>query len=169
MYIEIFIGIHDDEITIRDPYGYNDKILPSKVEEIMPYLEAYIKNHTDEEISQENFQNLIAEKHSDIRKQGIKRLSEGYVYLLSCEDKYKIGYSKNVERRIKQLDTRPYPLTLETKIYSDVAYDIEQYLHRRLSKYRLQGEWYKFDNNISIEDFEDVVLEIEKRMKGSTI
>ena len=169
MYIEIFIGIHGDEINIREPYGYNDKILPSKLKEIMPYLESYIKNHTDEEISQENFQNLVKEKQSSKGKQEERRLSEGYVYLLSCADKYKIGYSKNVERRIKQLDTRPYPLTLEAKIYSDVAYDIEQYLHRHLSKYRLQGEWYKFGNNDFIEDFKSVVSEIEKRMKGSTI
>jgi len=30
-------------------------------------------------------------------------LLEGYVYILKCDNKYKIGFSKDVDRRIKQL------------------------------------------------------------------
>lgn len=76
-----------------------------------------------------------------------KKKTEGYVYVLKCADKYKLGYSNNVEQRMKQLDTRPFPLELVYKAYSEKAYDIEQELHSVYTSYgyRLEGEWYSSD------------------------
>ena len=73
--------------------------------------------------------------------------NKGFVYILKCADKYKIGYSINVEKRISQLDTRPFPLELIYKIESDVAFDIEQRMHNTYTElgYRLDGEWYSSD------------------------
>lgn len=52
------------------------------------------------------------------------RSKSGYVYLLECGGKYKIGFSKDVERRMQQLDTRPFKLNLVTKSkYLSDAYD----------------------------------------------
>lgn len=89
------------------------------------------------------------EVHKDIcsqTKQERKR-NEGFIYILKCADKYKLGYSNNVEQRIKQLDTRPFPLELVYKAYSEKAYDIEQELHSVYTSYgyRLEGEWYSSD------------------------
>ena len=58
------------------------------------------------------------------------RSKSGYVYLLECGGKYKIGFSKDVERRIQQLDTRPFKLNLVAKSkYLSDAYDWKQGLH----------------------------------------
>lgn len=76
------------------------------------------------------------------------RSKGGYVYLLECGGKYKIGFSKDVERRIQQLDTRPFKLNLvaKSKFISD-AYDREQELHEYFADNRIEGEWYCFSDD----------------------
>lgn len=73
------------------------------------------------------------------------RSKGGYVYLLECGGKYKIGFSKDVERRINQLDTRPFKINLiaKSKYLSD-AYYWEQGLHDACSDSKIDGEWYEF-------------------------
>ena len=73
------------------------------------------------------------------------RKKGGYVYLLECGGKYKIGFSKDVERRINQLDTRPFKLNLlvKSEFLSD-AYDREQELHEWFENSKIEGEWYDF-------------------------
>ena len=62
--------------------------------------------------------------------------------------RYKIGFSKDVERRIKQLDTRPFKLNLiaKSKLISD-AYDREQEIHEYFANSRIEGEWYCFSDD----------------------
>lgn len=76
------------------------------------------------------------------------RSKGGYVYLLECGRKYKIGFSKDVERRIHQLDTRPFKLNLivKSKFISD-AYDREQELHEYFADKKVDGEWYEFSDH----------------------
>lgn len=76
------------------------------------------------------------------------RSKGGYVYLLECGGKYKIGFSKDVERRMQQLDTRPFKLNLVAKSkYLSDAYDWEQGLHDACSDSMIDGEWYEFSEN----------------------
>lgn len=76
------------------------------------------------------------------------RRKGGYVYLLECGGKYKIGFSKDVERRIHQLDTRPFKLNLVAKSkYLSDAYDWEQGLHDACADSMVDGEWYEFSEN----------------------
>ena len=76
------------------------------------------------------------------------RSKGGYVYLLECGGKYKIGFSKDVERRVQQLDTRPFKLSLvaKSKFISD-AYDREQELHEYFAENKIDGEWYEFSDH----------------------
>lgn len=76
------------------------------------------------------------------------RKKGGHVYLLECGGKYKIGFSKDVERRIHQLDTRPFKLNLvaKSKFISD-AYDREQELHEYFAENKIDGEWYEFSDH----------------------
>ena len=62
--------------------------------------------------------------------------------------KNKIGFSKDVERRIKQLDTRPFKINLiaKSKFISD-AYDREQELHEYFVDQRVDGERYEFSDH----------------------
>lgn len=167
------ISIYDNEISITKPYGYNDLLKPSEVKAIIPYLTQYVKEHTDNEIEEKNFlhkQQIDADfKHISEIKRGHIRKTNGYVYLLKCADKFKIGYSEDVERRMKQLDTRPFPLELVVKVYSDIAYPIEQKIHEILVKHKLASEWYDFGFTVSAEQFEKFVFRIEKELSGGKV
>lgn len=73
---------------------------------------------------------------------------KGYIYFFKCGDKYKIGYSKDVDKRIKQLDYRPYKIEFITKsILLEKAYLIEQDLHNKYKNNKVIGEWYDFNEN----------------------
>lgn len=68
-----------------------------------------------------------------------------YVYLIqSLEDGYyKIGISKNPQKRIKQLQTgNSSELKLIVFYQSDIANKIENVLHNRYSHFRKEGEWF---------------------------
>ena len=74
---------------------------------------------------------------------------EAYVYFIKCGEYYKIGYSKDVERRVKELDRRPYKIEI---IYvsplTPNAYKVEQSIHEWLSDYKINGEWYDFPSDM---------------------
>ena len=83
------------------------------------------------------------DKETENRRRRKSKAKKGYVYMLECGGKYKIGFSKDVERRMKQLDTRPFKLNLVTKsVFFNDAYDREQELHKYFEYKRLDGEWY---------------------------
>lgn len=67
------------------------------------------------------------------------------VYILKCEDKYKIGVtSGSIATRIKQLQTgNPSKIVLE-EAYSlyNLSYYYEKYFHKMYNHCRLTGEWF---------------------------
>jgi len=82
----------------------------------------------------------------EVRPNGVPDKSTtppGCVYMLESDGKYKVGFSRNVERRIKQLATMPYPLKLFA-VSKPIcrAFQIEQKIHKRLENSRITGEWY---------------------------
>ena len=72
-----------------------------------------------------------------------KEKDKGYVYLFECGGKYKIGLSRDVERRIRELDYRPFRINLITKsrLLAD-PFSVERELHARYEYLRLTGEWF---------------------------
>lgn len=86
----------------------------------------------------------------------------GYVYLFECGGKYKIGFSKDVERRMRQLDTRPFKLNLVAKseFLSD-AYDREQELHEWFENSKIEGEWYEFSDQ-EAQYAKEIIEELEE-------
>ena len=75
-----------------------------------------------------------------------KPKAKSYLYMMECENKYKIGVSKDVSRRKNELDNRPFPTRLIcTSRLLEGAYGFEQELHNYLAEYSVGGEWYKFD------------------------
>jgi hypothetical protein len=84
----------------------------------------------------------------------IKKIEKGcsFVYFIQHDGgqrDIKIGKADDVLRRISELQTgSPYPLVLLHSIHaenSEHAFAIESMLHERLKKYRLLGEWFKFE------------------------
>jgi len=70
-----------------------------------------------------------------------------FVYLIkSDENLYKIGYSKNVNKRLKQLKTaNPNNLQIVETYKSAFPRKLENYLHNIFKHKRVSGEWFDLD------------------------
>lgn len=167
---EIMVSIQNGKCCLTIPYGYNDKIKPSDAKLLIPMIEQYIAENTDEAIEQENYEQSVEFKQEYAKTiqeyaKTIKDSHSGYVYLFECGGRYKIGYSHNVEKRLKQLDTRPYQLNFIAKIYSDIAYEVEQEIHKKLEPCKVANEWYEFKSHITPDKFAELVKYVEKTIK----
>lgn len=135
--------------------------------EMLDKLNSFYDIKTKEEIdlfnkkAQEEIYNLCTKTSTKERN---RKRKQGFVYIFESGGKYKIGFSKNVEQRLKQLDTRPFKLNKVYLKYFENAFDIEQFLHNSdLSDRRIEGEWYelsKSDLNQLINWLENMTDEI---------
>ena len=160
--------IFDEESELWEPRtsgGYNKYILPSEVEEIINDLIYYSQFYTDDEIEQYNRQleKRFFDEFRPTTNKPAKDLS-GFVYILKCENRYKVGYSKDVNKRIKQLDTRPFKLELIYKQYSECAYSIEQRIHQQLSAFSVENEWYDIKESLLIENVKEIFKSVEEEI-----
>lgn len=160
-FFEFLVGSYDGELCLSYAVAGNPKVTPSQLKALMPRFEQYINEHTDEEIEQEN-QRIYDELRSSCSKPvNSNAYTSGFIYLFECGGKYKIGVSKNVERRMKDLDNRPFKINLISKVYSERAFKVEQTIHKCLKSYQIEGEWYEFKTAPSAEWFNSLVKRIE--------
>lgn len=88
-----------------------------------------------------------------------------YVYLLKALDTYKIGVTKNVEQRIKQLQTgNDTQIILVDKFLSEFPFKLESVLHRKYDINNVNGEWYYLSNE-DVKNFQNDCLLIENNFK----
>lgn len=75
-----------------------------------------------------------------------KKQFPGFIYFIQgeCGGPIKIGYAKDVQNRIRTLQTG-YPDTLKLLLAIPGNIHNEQVLHGHLDAYRLHGEWFKPD------------------------
>jgi hypothetical protein len=76
----------------------------------------------------------------------------GFVYLIENtigkESRYKIGHTKNINKRIKQLQTGNPGIILEIDSYESKYYTlIENNLHKYFSSKNVIGEWFILEKN----------------------
>ena len=164
---EIMVLIQNGKCCLTIPYGYNDKIKPSDAKLLIPMIEQYIAENTDKAIAQENYEQLVKfkQEYAKTIKEKETNSHSGYVYLFECGGRYKIGYSHNVEKRLNQLDTRPFQLNFIAKVYSDIAFDVEQEIHRKFECCKVANEWYEFNFDITPDKFIELVKFVEIKLK----
>jgi hypothetical protein len=86
------------------------------------------------------------QKDYKLNKEANPKKYKGFVYFIQgeCGGAIKIGYSKNVSQRLKELQTG-YPDVLKVikMIHGNEAR--EALIHEELAGYRLNGEWFRPD------------------------
>ena len=72
-----------------------------------------------------------------------------YIILASESQKLKIGITENLDERFRQLQAMsPEKIEVLMSFYS-IGYEFENYLHRKLKKYRLHGEWFALNDEVA--------------------
>lgn len=159
--------LDEDTAYFSAPTG--EIISKSQADEMINALIQFYSNHDDEQIEFINYKrNKASEKeykqwskeNKKKKAERSKEIHKGYVYILKCAYKYKIDFSNNVERRMQQLDTRPFPLEYIYSKYFDNAWYIEQWIHNDtdVMNDRVDGEWYK----ISDEHLQNIIDWLEE-------
>lgn len=107
-------------------------------------------------------ENLVIVKNNDVFTDNIESLKEvkrkyynsGHVYIVLFENNYiKIGSSKNVYRRIKNIENSACVKALKIYVTEELKnyYDVENLLHRQLKFNRLMGEWFNVGLDVAVQ------------------
>ena len=73
-----------------------------------------------------------------------------FVYLLNDSESYKVGVTKNINRRIKTLQTgNKNKINLIYKFETNTPYKLEKILHKHYFSYKAErlGEWFDLPDN----------------------
>lgn len=150
---------HEDGVWLQDNSGViaTHDIVEDLTRKMVDYAEtcdAAICEHNKSVLSE-----IEAIGHTSIQLQSssTSSRSKSCVYVMKCGGRYKVGVSDNVVRRTKELDNRPFKVSLVVSSQPMVhAYDAERWIHNHLNQYRLGGEWFdivdadKVDNLIKV-------------------
>lgn len=70
-----------------------------------------------------------------------------YLYLIQCQQFFKIGIANDVEGRLAQLSTgNPFELKVLAVYGFSNAESVERSLHQRFANTRARGEWFSLDD-----------------------
>ena len=107
----------------------------------------FAKKHDLDIIEHNNFTRLhMYDWLKDLDKKP-KQKTKSKIYIMECAGKYKIGMSKDIERRCKQLNNRPCEVNIIYKSdFIEDAFEAEQILHSIYKEKRIGGEWYNLDD-----------------------
>lgn len=67
--------------------------------------------------------------------------NDPYVYLIEHENRYKIGYSKNINKRIKSFNTS-HAIPCKIVAVAPGDKELESTLHTQFIVHRIKGEWF---------------------------
>lgn len=161
-YMLSVVNEDDNMLTLVDQFGYifEKEELIDIANKILFFCEKYgdsIEEYNEKTKEEENYKRL---------EKTPKPKTKGFIYIMKCENKYKIGFTKNIDKRLKQLNNRPFPVELYylSKEIEDV-YNIEKFIHSKISKYKIDGEWYDFKEI----DIKNIVILIEKIIEKNNL
>lgn len=90
------------------------------------------------------------------------------IYIVECENYYKIGTSGDIERRLRQYQANnPFPVKL-IKMYYDIynPVQIEKWIHLELKEYKHCGEWFKTDLNTILDVTDKIIEQYKENLKN---
>jgi hypothetical protein len=144
-----------ENIIIKESRGSYDLI--KSVQNYIAYLVKYEKTRQCQ-IKKLKKEKLILKEKSDsismenkILKNKINSISNIYILLDELNEVVKIGKTKNIDKRIKALQTSsPCKLKLLISLPENNQIN-EKRLHRKYQDKRIKGEWFKYDEEIKQE------------------
>ena len=72
--------------------------------------------------------------------------NKGIVYIISTQDNlYKIGYTSDINKRIKNYNCHNLNVNLVFYIQSEFAFDLEGLVHKFLLPFNEGGEWFRLN------------------------
>lgn len=79
-------------------------------------------------------------------------------YILECDNLYKIGYTVNIQKRLKELTTgNPITINIIYTYHSEFAVKIEGYFHRMFKLKQIKNEWF----DLTLSDIELIKTNIK--------
>jgi len=107
--------------------------------------------------------NNIAEISQDT---GVK---ESFVYLIKCNNVFKIGKSDDVKKRLSSMQTsNPELLICESYVKVKYPLEVEDALHSLFYNQRVRGEWFKLNDN-HVELIKEFFYVFDEDNKGKDI
>lgn len=134
--------VQQTELGLMFVYCYGVPVEKEKAAELIAGLSKTLSNEHYDLYRQES-KKAFEESFGISESKTKKSPKPSMVYLIECGGRYKIGVSADVDRRLKQLDKRPFALNLIAKSQLfDEAYTAEKKLHQQYQKYNVYGEWF---------------------------
>lgn len=90
-------------------------------------------------------QQYVDERH-ELQKASKPTISPGFIYLIKAPTGYyKIGRTKDINRRLKELNRPGWTLELIHLLETNHAYRAERRLHEKYAQYLIDSEWFALD------------------------
>lgn len=160
-------NIDNEENFGRMGNGIGQVMTKEEWDKLVVVMDDFYSNHSKEEIDRHNEkceEDLYKElNESNERAKKSHKESSNVYFIRSDKGLVKVGVSKNVNKRLSQLQiSSPYKLELLYSFSSDKAYEDEKTLHEFLKDKQTTNEWFKISKR-------DVNKLINKIKKGENI
>jgi len=118
-------------------------------QELVDEVRLFYDSITPSELGSVN-EHILSRQESRQRQRTAKRppprRAPGYVYLLKGGGYYKIGLSKCVYRRWREISPKlPFEVEIVCRIATEDMHGLETSLHERFASKRANGEWFELD------------------------
>lgn len=90
-----------------------------------------------------------------------ERSKAGFVYLIRCEGRYKIGKAVDVQSRIRSMSLPSEPEIIATGAF-DNPFGVERELHAKFKSCREKGEWFR----LSADDVQTVIKRLTTKLEA---
>jgi len=139
--------------TVRLWHGAGEPS-PEMLARMKQRAEAFTIDLKDWRLRSRSNRKLLTSRHRTLRKRG-------FIYVVRAGGRVKIGFSKDVKRRISELQTF-FPDELELLLATPGSIVIERSLHDRFKEFAIKREWFRYAEPIAA----FVAKERERRLVG---